>query len=209
MRAVKWYMILGVGLLLGCQPVSYQLEIPDYLQWVKEDDHSWRQTKEVGDYRVEVLLHPPEYQLLQEYAGAVMSAVTWDSITQVPPTYQYATLRIGSADEQTPLLRKNTEDAFSYQARVQYLAFELQQALTLRSDSSNNPCVLYHFERSFDLAPFVTCMIAFPAPVDAESDWTIRWEDNHFGMGPLQFRFPASRNAQQPTVKIPAHASAI
>lgn len=207
MKASKIVVLLF--LLGGCQSTSEQLAPASYLSWMEGADHGWLESKELGDFEFEVFLHPQEYQLLKETPkGSVMNQAEWDSLLAQPQAYQYATLRIKSTDGQTPVLRNGVNSQHEYEARIAYLAFAIQQDLSITQGEETVPCRLFHFERSFDLAPFITCTMAFPAFKEPGAI-QFQFNDQHFGNGPVRLAFSQDRFLSTPTVKYTSYASSV
>lgn len=195
-------------ILSGCQSTSEQLAPSSYLTWVEGVDNGWLESKELGDFEFEVFLHPQEYQLLKENSQSVLAQAEWDSLTSRSQAYQHATLRIRSTDGKTPVLRNGVNSQHEYEARIAYLAFAIQQDLSITQNGETLPCRLFHFERSFDLAPFITCTMAFPA-FEQKGTVQFQFNDQHFGNGPVRLAFSQDRFLSTPTVKYTSYASSV
>jgi hypothetical protein len=70
-------------------------------------------------------------------------------------------LSIGLADGKSDPLWQGAANKIAYQQRVYQLSYQLQENIYLEQDGGRLPCVLYHFERSYDLRPERVVVLAF------------------------------------------------
>jgi hypothetical protein len=89
------------------------------------------------------------------------------------------------------LLKHNLSSASDYGKRVQYLAFDMQQDIQIRyGDEALQPCVLFHFERTYDIAPYAKFILGFKNPEKNKiQDIVVEYNDRVFNKGLIKFTF--------------------
>ena len=70
-----------------------------------------------------------------------------------------------------------------------YFKYGMQKDLYLVQDSDSLKAVLYHFEQTFGLAPFATCLIAFEDKTNYQGTQTFAFDDQNLGIGRVNFSF--------------------
>lgn len=88
------------------------------------------------------------------------------------------------------ILQHNIQNENEYHFRTEYFNFLSEADLCLVSGIDTFPCVLTHFENSFELSPESRWNIVFKIPPGAEEkDQLLIWNDQATGMGKLKFIF--------------------
>jgi hypothetical protein len=127
---------------------------------------------------------------MQEHGAEIVQSPAWDSLVADRGDFDYYSLRIVSKEGNIPVLKHPAWTIGDYQQRVQHIAFDMQQDIKLLRGQDTSHCALYHFERSYDVTPFTTLMLAFPADADA-GEATFLYDDKALGLGPVMM--PARR----------------
>ena len=150
---------LAVILLPGC---SSSLDQDQYVRWVESYEHGLRVRTTVNDYVLDVQYKPTDYVALQR--------MNYDDVTQdfdvarsAAEKLQYYTLTISTNQSENDLLRHG--NLAEKQRLLYYFSYELQHAIRLVENGEQLPCVLYHFERSYDLKSTQTLVLGFERPV--------------------------------------------
>jgi hypothetical protein len=115
---------------------------------------------------------------------------------------EYYDLRIEVENGQEELLKHNLASAEQYDKRVKYYSFGLQNDVFLVNGADTLPCVMTHFERAFDIAPYATFQLAFPKQKDSTSDKIIIVHDKIFEKGILKFLFHEKDIEHLPKLKL-------
>ena len=158
-----------------------------YQQWYQENQADLVSDKQVGSFQFQLSYLPSSILLMQEYGEAVQARPDYDSLLADRAAFDYYALRIYNMQEPASILTHSAWNIEDYQHRIQYLAFDMQQDIKLLSGSDTTACALYHFERSYDVKPYTTLMLAFPAQ---ELSSTFLYDDQIWGLGPVMFATP-------------------
>ena len=198
---VSLICLVGVLYFSACQS---KIEAPEAWFSHAEQAEDFNQSKTLKGLVFSAFLEPKAYTILREHHELFSGSnrELFDSLMAENTDYQYAQLSIKTQDGNTPVLRYGISDAGSYQSRVSYLAFEMQHRVFLEQGNMKIPCVLYHFERSYDLAPQVKCLLAFPSQFNSEDPITLVVEDSHFNTGPIRLQFDPKPLTETPNLKI-------
>jgi hypothetical protein len=176
-------------LLLGCQKTPESLVANDYLQWVKQSENKLQIIKEIGDYTYQLQYKPAAFIALieQQRAHSNDTAQFIQRIGELTDTYQFnLTL---SHQSYGSILSQNL--GLEYFTRLEYLTLTLKEDLELRLDGKTVPCHFYHFERNYNLAPFVTVVFGFDVS-NFKKDFEkmqVVYNDQLLGAGPIVFAF--------------------
>lgn len=82
---------------------------------------------------------------------------------------QYA-LQISLKDRKEDLISHGVHNNAELQQKLYYLSYRMQDAIYLERSGERYPCVLYHFQRSYDLKGSRTFMLGFSAGEKGEKD---------------------------------------
>ncbi len=168
----------------GCGPIAPE----EYRQWVEDPDNGLVQHKEAGDYRYELQYRPLAYSALQHY-GPSMQSAELDTYTKENGGLQYLELKL-SPKNGKDLLQFGAQSEEDLQRRAYHFSYRMQERIFLEQQGQRFPCVLYHFERSFDLKPGRTFLLGFAAaPEKTGIDCKVIIEDPFLGSDRLSFHF--------------------
>lgn len=164
---LKSILLASTACLVACQ--ANLLDPKSYVQWMENPVHGLRNS--VIQNGIEHIL---QYQSV-EYLLALeekKSQWNWDLLEERKNTMQdmeYFQLRIMDANKQTdPLLIG--KESVSYEQRLNYYTFEMQQDLFLVQGNDTTNCQQYHFVRSYGVAPYVDMMLAFTKKPESKAD---------------------------------------
>ena len=188
-------MLLGVVVLLfsACSQ-HHELSATDYVQWATSEDSGLVQEKQVGDYAFELRALPPELLVLRDHGPEAASQAEWPAWIEERSRAQYFQFRISTPDAQQPVLKHQVAGQSEYDERVKYFSFDMQRQLYLLNGADTLKCKLFHFERSYDLAPFSNFLLAFEKDPTVQGNQAFVYEDLALGVGPIRFRVPAMQD---------------
>lgn len=171
---------LVVILLPGC---SSSLDQDQYVRWVESYEHGLRVRTTVNDYTLDVQYKPTDYVALQrmDYNDASQS---FNVARNAAEKLQYYTLTISTNQPENDLLRQGS--LAEKQRLLYYFSYELQHAIRLEEGGTKLPCVLYHFERSYDLKPRHTFVLGFERPVANPEQATLVIDPPLFSPKPIR-----------------------
>lgn len=188
------FLITGimVWVSVGCSQ-HHELSATDYVKWATSEDSGLIQEKRVGDYAFELRALPPELLVLRDHGPEAASQAEWPEWVAERSRAQYFQLRISTPDAQQPVLKHQVAGQGEYDERVKYFSFDMQRQLYLLQGQDTLKCKLFHFERSYDLAPFSNFLLAFEQDT-THGNQAFVYEDLALGVGPIRFRVPAIPN---------------
>lgn len=202
MQGSKWWCLLvAIGCLGSCgRP---ELQPSDYVEWVNNPENGLRQTRSIDPLQVMALYKPLPYLVAQELRTNEMTAQAYDARATELEGMQYYTLQVAIKGRDADVTNYNVLDNQAQQERLAYLSFGMQQDIQLIQGSDTLPCKLFHFERSYDLAPHRTFVLAFDRPEgsDATAERTLVVELAPFNTGPLKFHYSNETLSSLPILK--------
>ena len=184
----------------GADATGEMLEAADYVRWMKDPDNGFRNEKTIDNLRFSVQYKTPEYITCMEQHGRACSDALVRKNTAELSGMQYYDLRIVLNDGGNELLKYNLSSAEQYNERVNYFAFGMQHDIQLIDGHDTLPCLLYHFERAYDVTPSATLVLGF-LQKQPEGDKTLLVDDRTFNKGLLKFRFSAAELNNKPKLK--------
>ena len=200
----KWYLLLGCcWLFWACG--TPELAPADYVAWVQEAEHGLMQKRHISPLEVTALYKPLPYLIAQEERSNTIDPEHYQARTEALQGLQYYTLQVaieGQGDRD--VTNYQVANGADQQARLAYLSFGMQQDIQLIQGSDTLPCRLFHFERSYDLVPHRTFVLAFEQPEGAPSTQarTLVVELAPFNTGPLKFHYSTETLARIPSLKL-------
>lgn len=182
---VGWIVPLAIT-ACAVRPVP-ALDARSYVAWVEDPSHGLRVARDAGGYRIEALYTPPEYVVLRERRLAPPTAAQLAARKTELGNLQYVTLRIGARSGQDVLVAGAGSNE-EYFARLDYALAAMQSDLHLRDgDGNTSACVLYHFERTYGIAPHATFVLGFePGRTGSDADRTLVLDDRVLGFGRVE-----------------------
>lgn len=204
MQANSYILWLGSLLLLvGCgQP---DLIPSDYVAWVQDEAHGLRQTRGIAPLQVTALYKPVPYLIAQEERTNAIDPQLYQTRTQALEGMQYYTLQVAlEGSTKQDITNYQVADGQAQQERLAYLSFGMQQDIQLIQGTDTLPCRLFHFERSYDLAPHRTFVLAFDQPAEASptQERTLVVELRPFNTGPLKFNYSTATLSNIPNLAL-------
>lgn len=181
-----------------------ELDPVAYVNWMEEEQNGLKQSKSMDAIDFEVQLKTKEYVLLKEVN--IDPRTHRDDFEKEKKTVgdmQYFTLKIKTPEGVDPLKYK-LGDKNEYFARIKYYSFDIQDDISLVDGRDTLWCALMHFERTFGVAPEITCLLGFPPSKQGETevrDKTIIYYDRVFNSGNLFFGFSKQDILQVPKLK--------
>ena len=78
----------------------------------------------------------------------------------------------------------------------------MQEDIYLLNHGDTLRPALYHFERSYDLASQISCLVSFNHNQALAPSLILVWEDSILGIGPLRFPFSSEDIQHIPALKL-------
>jgi hypothetical protein len=202
MNRISFFLWLTAAAVLvsGCS--ANKLTPGEYVRWVENQENKLiaKTVKDGIEYKLQ--FKPVSYvALLEQRANAIDQAQLKKDIGDFSEL-QYYTLYISSGDHKADVLAVNATKNEDYFQRLGYFVTEMQNDITLKQGKEKLPCVLYHYERDYNLTPYQKFLIAFRANDHSnEADRTLVLNDRVFNKS-VELTIPADAIKKTPELQI-------
>lgn len=189
-----------VVLVVSCS--VEQLRPTAYMSWMENPDNGFIATKTVSGITFSLQYKPYNYMALMKFKTADPDRKEFEKTKTEYGNLQYYTLRVSSADQQD-LLRAQEADNLEYFQRLEYLVGHMQDQLTLIDGKDTLPCLLYHYERNYGLAPHSDFLLGFASSATTTpTDRTLVLNDELFGTGPIYLTITGKALRREPQLQL-------
>lgn len=161
----------------------------EFVAWSDDVTNYQSKTQQIAEMKYTLTHLSAEYLAMQEL-GVDASKEAIDSLKTNYSEMMYFRLRIEADGYNQELLKYQLAEAAEYERRVRYCSFDIASDLQVeKAGELPLMCGLSHFERSFDVAPFVTIMLGFDRKdiYDKNNNVVVTYNDNLFGKGLVKF----------------------
>ena len=141
-------------LFVGC---SQKLSPKEYFSWVQSYKNGLHKKRIAGDFKFDVQYKPLAFLAIQQL-GVDLSEQEYKELQMKADGMYYFTLKLGTTSKGTDLIRYGSLQ--EQQQRIYYFSYTFQNDIYIEKNGTRKNCVLYHFERSYDLKgerSFVLC----------------------------------------------------
>lgn len=202
MIKTNYYHLLFVLLLIGCNKKS--LKPIDYIEWVNDPKNGMMLSKEIGEYRFDLLYKPSEYIAILELES--LDSITDEYIQKRKKELtgiQHLTLTITSKNGES-ILKDGSMSPENYQNKLYYFTTLIKDDLKIIQAEDTFNCLLTHFERNYELAPYNKIVLIFEDnnPENKSESKLFNYYDNILEVGPVLFTIRASALGNLPELKI-------
>lgn len=158
---------------------------PDKMvEFVENPENGLFAEKEMQGVQYRTHFRPVEYMASAEFLKKPEKTIS-EIINEVSGL-QYFSFEISNKENKGDVLKKNVTSMDEYFQRIEYFSYMAQNDFTLVDGSDTLDCVLYHYERSYNLTPSHRLLLAFPAKKADDSgkqDKILSYNDQVFGSG--------------------------
>jgi len=181
---------------------STKLSPGQYVQWVEAKENGLRKEKVIDDIIYSGQYKPCNYVICEEERTNSLADSTLKKKTGELNGMQYYNLRIEIKDGHGELLKYGIASADEYKERLNYFAFGMQNDVKLVEGNDTVPCLLFHYERTYDVVPYGTFLLAFPLPKNAATDRTLIFFDHGFNKGIIKLFYRGVDINNQPQLEV-------
>ncbi|HVD97456.1 MAG TPA: hypothetical protein VNB90_04570 [Cytophagaceae bacterium] len=160
MQASKILILLLFVALASCNSPKSPVELQ---KWVEENDHGLNKKKSIGEYQLEFQYKPLSYVLCKE-AQPGWNAKNYKAREDELKGLEYYDVLLSVDGAKDIVSYQNESKDQQFYDKQYYLSFGFQNDIWLETDSVRVPCVLYHFERTYDLSNKRKIVLAFQLP---------------------------------------------
>lgn len=184
--------------IYGCQ--KSDLRGNEYRKYIEKESNGLNQVKQIGDMHFQVQYCPTEYLLMKEFKTDDLSEQVVEERRKGNEGLLFFKLRI-SADGSNDVLNYHLNSGDDYYARIQYLSYGFEEDIALLNERDTIFPALFHFERTYGIAPFADFMMAFETTPKADNDYQVVIDDRVFDTGILKFTFEKQDLQNIPNLK--------
>lgn len=185
-------------------PLQYtekKLPVDQFVTWVADKDNKLIKDKTISDINYQLGYLPPEYLAYTELKGEEYGQEKFDAVKKHYLGMTYFKLRITVKNGNGEALKYELRSAQQYNDRISYLSFRMQKDIYLVQGKDTVYPDLYHFERVFDLAPYVDVMLAFEnTKFKPENEFTINYADGLFNKGNIKYVYKNNQLIDLPKI---------
>jgi len=175
----------------------------NYVNWVKDPKNGLQKEKQIKDLIFSLLYQPAEYVICQDRKKESISSEELKKELDAHSELEYYNLKIGAKDYNGELLKYDLESGHDYKERVEYYAFKFEKDIKMVVGIDTVPCSIFHFERTFDVAPYSSFLLGFKIPLKNKGkDRTIVIDDKIFNKGTVKFLFSEKRISTLPKLEV-------
>lgn len=169
------------------------------MEYVTNPENGLNREKSIGNIRLGIQYKPHMFMILQNNRGDI-SDEKYEQDMETFSGLEHFTMKLGVADGTRNIVDYGISDMEGMQERLEYLSFGMQNDIRMTVGTDTLPCVLYHFERSYDLTPHRNFVLGFEDR-NLEGDRIIIWDSPEFGTGPVRIAFGAEDIRAIPQLK--------
>ena len=175
----------------------------DYINWIEDPSNGLVADKTIGDLTFSVFYKPVEYLVLKDLEADSTLKSKFPKRQKQYDGMDYFSFRIKSNTTDGELLRMSIKDENEYYARLEYISFKMQNDFKLITGTDTVDCGLYHYERTYGLAPHASFVLGFPKNNDfGTSAKQLLFEDKLFNKGNIYITIPAEKINSIPKLEI-------
>ena len=163
-----WLWLLSL-VLMGC--MEKNMTVGELLKWVKDPENGLHKHKIVGDIEYDVVIIPDELTNRKKEKDSLIHCQLAISVRQ-------------SAED---IISYGVEGEAGYNENLYYYQFRFENDIFLEDGEKRLPCVLYHFERSYDLKSERVFDFSFE-DTGSNLDKTIVIDSKKIGVGEVKIK---------------------
>lgn len=180
-------IILTAGLLVfGFN--EKELNAEDYVTFIESENNALMNIKKIDNLSFQLQYCTDEYLLLMEHKTDNIPNALIEEKKRENDSLVYFKLRI-SAKGTNDVLSHQISSTDEYYSRIQFLSYELEENIALLNGNDTIFPALFHFERTYGVAPFADFIMAFHTKIKENDDFQILIDDKSFGSGLLKFTY--------------------
>lgn len=180
---------------------SLHLSPFEYVNWVHEPSSKLYYSKTIGAIKYELLYKPIDYIISKETKGRKITQTEYNSLKSEFGSMDYFDFRISIKNYSDEFLRYDLEDISQYQDRINYCAFRMENDIKMVDVIDSVACALFHFERTFNIAPYGQFLLAFPKASSSTASRTLVFHDYLFSNGTIKIVIDPAALSHLPKLK--------
>lgn len=183
----KYWLLFWLIGLFACQSDIAPGELKTY---IVNPENGLIKKKNIGKVAIAVQYQPIDFLLAKEFNGNHFSKEEYKKRQKELDGAQYYHLKIGIQEQGKNIINHNLQDANQLQERLYYLSYKMDDDIQLIDGRDTLRPMLFHFERSYDLAPYNSFVLAFDQRQQQKNtDKTFILDIPFLGTGPIKLLF--------------------
>jgi hypothetical protein len=191
-----WLVFMIVG-MMACN--HKRLTPNEYVEWVNDPGNGLHTVNQIGSVKVDILHTPTAYMVLREAKGKKLDTALYNQMAKEFQDLDFFTLRL--SDKSKDLVDDPSYSRNEIGQRLYYFSFGLQDDISLEVEGKSLPCRIFHYEKSYDLTPVKTFVLAFDK-VKTEEDKIFVIHADKLGIGKLKIRLENEKLKHIPLLEI-------
>ncbi len=173
----------------------------EFITWCSNEDNHLSKSKTVSEMQYKVMFLPPESMAYTELKAEEYNLEIFRKVSDSYKDMSYFNFRIQLSDGNGELLKYNLQSAMQYEERIKYVSFNMDKDLYIIQDNAIIYPGLYHFERTFEVVPYLTVMMAFDnKKFDKKREFTLVYNDRLFEKGMIKFNYQNNQLVDVPEI---------
>lgn len=195
-------LLISMATAMGCN-LNDALPPVDFVKWVENPANGFRVSKNTQEFVYTLQYQPIAYLVAREKRSNSLSKALLEQETDARKDLQYFNFRIALADGSSSgsLLKHNLHDPAEFEQRVAYFSSAMQNDLSLVCGKDTLPCLLFHFERIYDVAPYTNFLLGFQLGTEERQDLQFIYDDKILGTDPVLLVVKADALRNIPPIK--------
>lgn len=193
-------LVLGILLIASCKTLFAPA---DYVKWVENPDNGLKQDHEVNGVHFELQYKPVDYIIANENGKHELPETFHQQRKEKLGELFYFSLALKSGTQD--LLMHNLNEEQEYYQRVNYYSLDFQQEIKMLIGNDTLPCLMYQFENTYGVAPYIKMSLAFSGKQKEQAlqnNFSILVYDRIFGGGWLKYSFDNKKLNAIPEIKV-------
>lgn len=202
MKGYKVLLILTaiVAFNISCDTIMRPSELAKFVQDPKNGLHK---VKTVGPITVDLQYKPISFVVVNEFRKNEISKAEYQDRHRSLQSLQQFNLKLSINKSGQDITTFGLSNASDQQGRLYYLSFGMKDDIRLIDGQDTLAPVLYHFERSYDLAGHRTFVLAFEAKEESQhKDKTLVFDSRVLETGPIKITIEEKDIKKIPKLKL-------
>lgn len=192
--------LAGFGVFPSC--AKRALSPPEYISWIDDPENRLTDNKKIDDFEFELQYKPADYLALRELKNQEPTAEQIKEKRKAYENIHYFVFKISTAERDQDVLKAISADAVDYQQYLSYFISGIKNDFYLIEGGDTLSCSFHSHERTYNLEPYSTFLIAFDkSRKEKTTDLTFLYDDKVLGCGPVQVKIDKSTLESIPAIK--------
>jgi hypothetical protein len=173
----------------------------EYISWVDSPESSLSDKKIIGDYEFTVQYKPADYLALRELKHQEPTSALLAEKSKAYQSLHYFVFKIATIKHDKDIIKTVAQSPEDYQQVLAYFISGIKDDFTLLEGDDTLACKFQTFERTYNIEPYTTFIVAFDREPKDPQNLTFIYDDKILGCGPVSLKFDKSILTSIPTIK--------